>query len=78
MESFLNDINGIHVDIVDAELNAEQLIAVCFRIKLSSTNLLPSIDGQKMHSLLMRPTVIESDKAHFAGISNRIYLSSGA
>lgn len=35
MESFLSDINGIHVDIVDAELNAEQLIAVGFRIKLS-------------------------------------------
>lgn len=33
MESFLNDINGIHGDIVEAELNADKLIAVGFRFE---------------------------------------------
>lgn len=28
MESFLNDIHGIHADIVEAEQNADKLIAV--------------------------------------------------
>lgn len=85
METFLNDINGIHGDIVEAELNAEKLIAVGSQNEYFSLVVWPnefvrpSINGEKNNIRVYR--VLHSQQlsgwAPFVGISecNFIWLA---